>query len=193
MNLADGEGIARGIFSVFKAPELLADLLEATRKWRGKAVYLSGERMSPGAIESLAHILKCFVRDRRCQHGNRIIRLQHLGCHLAGIGLLGCSKALLKAGHRFWFHFFDATPQIAGTYHLDRQGLRQSLKTARLCPSFPGNVDTILARLPESVDLNNQFQSRFWMKARGNNTSVGIMPRNMQSYEKWMRCRLEAC
>jgi hypothetical protein len=147
--------------------------------------------MSRGAVESLAEILKCFAGNQHCQQRERRERLRYLGCHLAGIGLLGCSMALLNCGHRFWFHFFDPAPNNR-LYHLNRPRLLQTLNTSRLCPVFPDDVGTIVTCLPERIDLKNGYQSRFWMAARHNTNGMTVMPRNMERYERWLRSRLEA-
>jgi hypothetical protein len=193
LNLGNGFMLARSIFSEFRDPGLLADLLAATNKWREKAVYFSGGRLSVGAVESLAEILKCFARDQHCQQRERLERLRYLGCHLAGIGLLGCSMALLNSGHQFWFHFFDPAPNSNRLYQLNKSRLLQTLNASRLCPVFPDDVGTIVACLPERIDLNNGYQSRFWIETQHNTNGMTVMPRNMERYERWLRSRLEAC
>ena len=190
--LASGQILARGIFSGFKDPVLLGNLLEATMKWHGKSVYLSGDRLTQGAVETLIQILACYAGHRLCRQGSYLERRRYLGCHLAGVGLLGCSLALIKDGHRFWFHFFDKDPRRARIYRLNRQRLLLSQQSARLCPAFPDDVETIVSHLNVMIDLEDDYQARFWKAAPNNSIGMTIMPRMIKNYERWMRKRLEA-
>jgi hypothetical protein len=193
IHLVNGGALSRGLFSAIEDPQLLADLLKATHAWKGKAVYLSGERLSPGAVESLAQILSCYAWDRRCQQGGRRQRLGCLGCHLAGIGLLSFDRASLNTGHRFWFHFYEADRRDTGTYRLNRPRLIQTQNAPRLCPAMPADWEGIVSRLPERLDLQNPDQGRVWMAARDHAGGLAVVPRSEKRYGIWMRHRLEAC
>ena len=191
--LESGITIARGIFTQKSDMCNLAKLLEMVNPWKDTAVFAQGRRLSRREAAHFSKYLICAadITSSQCKSAER--GLDYIGCHLMKIGLMNYSLAALKNGATYWFSSFIPDSDSNGKFSLDKNKLAHSMEISKLCPLYPTRTKAVLDRLPDSVNLCDNFHRQRWVLTKYRfRTSwprryPPIVPYSDSVYRHWMR------
>lgn len=193
ITLENGNTLARGIFTQNCEYEFIAKLIDLCAAWTSSVINVNGRRLDLSESRQIPHLLKCACHRAYCQQPVPEQRLVFFGCHLMQIGLLDYRFEYLKAGDRtWWFSYFCPDVSDEHKFVLDKEGLVNSLGITRFCPKFPGNISSIISRLPDAIHLKTQKDEWNWilpqklMRSKCSVRFPPVIPRYPGRYQRWI-------